>query len=437
MTLAEFKYLAANTSEGLITFGNYVSQFYWAEGYTAPNLNTYGSEIIILFNTYPGNIIRVDAIGLKIEDFPLELLEQVIAIDVHIPGYGPMINVQTADSDVPYRRVEKTVNGPYFIYAISPEDQRIIINSPTTGSEGFEEYTSDTILEYPSVSFLRRAEDYDLELAIIKARESNYQYRCDRVNPTPSSKTNPVNLPNILASAAPFAPVQDSNYTSTPWVNARYQGSKLDTATNTGTDPFLQGAFFQGAFFTKDVTDAYIENLVSTSTITYVDYFAIGALPTPAYTVESLNLKLSTNLTATGSILETTTADLPASNTNIVLGDLLQIDSGNTGNFSREVLRVNTPTPPGIYTPYEFLTRNVLLGETSKINTVRNYSNTSREEYIAGSTVYRIVPIQILQITKAKTITVEEGKMKIKGAEGILNISIDGYIVSGSTRAFI
>lgn len=437
MTLAEFKYLAANTTQGLISFGNYVAQFYWPSGYAAPNLNTYGSEIIILFNTYPGNVIRVDAIGLKIEDFPLELLEQVIAIDVHIPGGGPMLNVQTADSDVPYRRVEKTVNGPYFIYAFSPEDQRIIINSPTTGSEGFEEYTSDTILEYPSVSFLRKAENYDLELAITKARESNYQYKCDRVNPTPNSKTNPVNLPNILASAAPFATVQDSNYTSTPWVNARYQGSKLDTATNTGTDPFLQGAFFQGAFFTKDVTDAYIENLVSTSNITYVDYFAIGALPTPTYAVEPLNLKLSTDLTTTSSILETTTGELPASNTNIVLGDLLQLSDENTGDFSREVLRVAAPTPPGIYSPYEFLTRNALLGETSKINTVRSYSNTSREGYLAGSIVYRIVPIQILQITKAKTITVEEGKMKIKGAEGILNISIDGYIVSGSTRAFI
>lgn len=437
MTLAEFKYLAANTTQGLLTFGNYVTQLYWPSGYVAPSYGTYGNEVIILFNIYPGNVIRVDAIGLQISNFPLEVLEQVIAIDVNIPGVGPMQNVQTADSDVPYRRVEKTVNGPYFIYAFSPEDQRIAINSPTTGSEGYEEYSSLTVLEYPSVSFFRRAENYDLELIINKPRESNYQYKCDRVNPTPTSKTNPVNLPNILANAAPLATVQDSNYTSTPWVNARYQGSKLDTATNTGTDPFIQGAFFQGAFFTKDVTDSYIENLVSTGTITYIDYFAVSKLAAPAYTIESLNLKLTTPLASTGSILSTTTNSLPATDTKLVIGDLLQISAGDTGIFRNEVLRVTTPTPPGLYSPYEFLTKSTISGETSKIKTLRSYSNTPRTDYSVGDTVNRIVPVQILEIGRAKTTTVQEGKLKIKGTDGILNISIDGYIISGSTRAFI
>jgi hypothetical protein len=51
--------------------------------------------------------------------------------------------------------------------------------------------------------------------------------------------------------------------------------------------------------------------------------------------------------------------------------------------------------------------------------------------------VYRIVPIQIVQLGKAKTTPVEEGKIKIKGVEGILTISADGYIVSGSTRTVI
>ena len=100
MTLAEFKYLAANRTEGLITFGNYVTQLYWAQGYAAPGFLSYGNEIIILFNNYPGNIVRVDAIGLKLTDYTLELLEQVTAIDINIPGVGPIQNIQTIDSDV-------------------------------------------------------------------------------------------------------------------------------------------------------------------------------------------------------------------------------------------------------------------------------------------------------------------------------------------------
>jgi len=435
MTLSEFRYLAADTTLGLSTYGFYVSSSYLQSGYVIPAVG--GSEIIVLFNTYAGNVIKVDAIGVNIANYTLEELEQVTSINLHIPGLGPIISIPASDTDVPYVRVEKTVNGPYFIYAISPEERRPIIIQPTTGSLGYEEYRSDILLEYASITLIRKTGDYDLELAINRARESTHIYKCDRLNPTITSKTNPVNLANMLNNAAPFASIQDSNYTSTPWINARYEGSKIDTANNSGTDPFIKGTFFQGTFFTKDVTDTFIENLVTTGNITYLDYFAIGSLTTPAYAVQELNLKLSIDLASTGSVLNTSTTFLPASGINIAVGDLLQIVKENSGDFSSEILRVTTPTPPAIYYPYEFLVRSVVTGETSKINTTRNYSNTLREEYSLGSVLYRIVPIQIVELGKAKTTPVEEGKIKIKGVEGILNISADGYIVSGSTRTVI
>lgn len=435
MTLSEFKYLAADTTVGLSTLGFYVSSSYWSSSYSIPAVG--GSEIIVLFNTYAGSVVKVDAIGVRITDYTLEDLEQVTSIDLHIPGIGPIVNVPASDTDVPFVRIEKTVNGPYFIYAISPEDQRPIIIPPTTGSYGYEEYRSNVALEYASITLMRKTGDYDLELAINKARESIYTYKCDRVNPTPASKTNPINLSNILNNAAPLASVQDSNYTSTPWTNARYEGSKIDSTTNTGIDPFLQGTFFQGAFFTKEVTDAYIENLVKTGNITYIDYFAVGNQTTPAYIVESLNLAIATRTSYSSSIVDTVTANLPASNKDIVVGDLLQISDPNAGTFSNEVIRVANPTPPGLYYPYEFLIRSDTTGETSKINTLRNYTNTSRFDYAAKGVLFRIVPIQILQIDKAKTTAVQEGRIKVRGIDGILSISRDGYIVSGSTRTVI
>jgi len=435
MTLAEFKYLATDLTIGLSTLGSYVATTYWPSGYTIPSSG--GSEVIILFNTYAGGVIKVDAIGIKISNYTLEDLELVTSIDVHIPKAGGIVNVPVSDSDLPYRRVEKTVNGPYFIYAITPEDQRQVIIQPTTGSAGYEEYTSNVVLEYAKTSIVRSNSNYDIESPISRARESLYTYKCDRVNPTPSSKTNPVNLSNILNNAALPAGIQDSNYTSTPWINARYEGSKIDTNTNKGTDPLLQGAFFQGAFFTKDVTDAYIENLVDKGTIVYQDYFAVGRLATPGYVVEPLNLSISTRTSYSSSVIETVTINLPASNKDIAIGDLLQIGSTNGGGFNNEILRVTNPNPPALYSPYEFLIRSDISGETSKINTTRNYTNTSRADYNAGNIVYRIVPVQILQLDKAKTIPVQEGRIKIKGVDGILTTSIDGYIVSGSTRAFL
>lgn len=435
MTLAEFRYLAADTTLGLSTLGTYVSGAYWPSGYTIPAAG--GSEVIVLFNTYPGSIIRVDAVGVKVADYTLEDLEQVTAVDLHIPGLGPIVNVPASDTDVPYVRVEKTVNGPYFIWAISPEERRPIIIQPTTGSYGYEEYSSNLVLEYASITLMRKTGNYDLELPINRARESTYTYKCDRMNPTVISKTNPINLSNILNNAAPLASIQDSNYTSTPWINARYNGSRIDSTTNNGTDPFIKGTFFQGTFFAKDVTDAYIENLVTTGNITYIDYFAVGSLTTPAYAVQNLNLQLSTDLETTSSILDVVTAYLPPSNINIAVGDLLQIADINAGNFSNEILKVDNPTPPAIYYPYEFLLRSALTGETSKIKTQRDYTSVSRANYLAGNQVYRILPIQILELGKAKTTPVQEGRIKIKGVEGILSISADGYIVSGSTRMLL
>ena len=433
MTLAEFRYLAADTTQGLSVLGSYVLDGYWQSGYTTEG----GTDVIVLFNSYPGSIIRVDAIGVKVVDYTLEDLEQVTAIDLHIPGLGPIVNIPASDTDVPYIRVEKTVNGPYFIWAISPEERRPIIIQPTTGSYGYEQYNSNLVLEYASITLMRKTGDYDLELPINRARESTYTYKCDRMNPTLRSKTNPINLSNILNNAAPRASIQDSNYTSTPWINARYNGSKIDSTTNSGTDPFVKGTFFQGTFFIKEVTDAYIENLVTTGNITYVDYFAIGSLTTPAYAVQNLNLELSTELTTTSSILDTITSYLPSSNINVAVGDLLQITNPDTGDFSNEIIKVVDPTPPAIYYPYEFLLRSELTGETSKIKTQRDYTSVSRPSYLAGNQIYKVLPIQILELGKAKTTPVREGRIKIKGVEGILSISADGYIVSGSTRMVI
>ena len=115
----------------------------------------------------------------------------------------------------------------------------------------------------------------------------------------------------------------------------------------------------------------------------------------------------------------------------------MQIADQTTGNFSSEIIKVVNPTPPAIYYPYEFLVRSTLTGETSKIKTSRDYTSISRPNYLAGNILYKIVPIQILELGKAKTTPVQEGRIKIKGVEGILAISADGYIVGGSTRTVI
>ena len=69
---------------------------------------------------------------------------------------------------------------------------------------------------------------------------------------------NPKNYQAIVSRSAVKANVQDSNYTDTGLINARYDGSKLDSGSVVGDDPGLSFLRFGGSVHNDDADNATI-----------------------------------------------------------------------------------------------------------------------------------------------------------------------------------
>ena len=69
---------------------------------------------------------------------------------------------------------------------------------------------------------------------------------------------NPKNYQAIVSRSAVKANVQDSNYTDTGLINARYNGSKLDSGSVVGNDPGLSFLRFGGSIHNDDADNATI-----------------------------------------------------------------------------------------------------------------------------------------------------------------------------------
>ena len=69
---------------------------------------------------------------------------------------------------------------------------------------------------------------------------------------------NPKNYQAIVSRSAVKANIQDSNYTDTGLINARYDGSKLDSGSVVGDDPGLSFFRFGGSIHNDDADNATI-----------------------------------------------------------------------------------------------------------------------------------------------------------------------------------
>lgn len=403
MTLAEFKYLLTEDA-GILNSGNLV---------------------VTLFNQYPGSTTRIDAIALRItENRPLITLQNATLLSIQDTTDGSLYYLPVVSSLNPVRIIDKEVVENYYLYTISPENQRPIIQNPITGSDGIYDFIGNVIIEPVDspVAFLYN--DYNPFIGNVQEnRSSQYRSVSDRV----ASTLSPTNLASILADVAIKATVQDSNYSSTGWTNARYEGSKITTATNFGVDPILQGVSFQGALFSLTATDTYINNL-SDSDIKYSQYISSGELIEPRYVVEKTGLEASTTLAIGAEYLtfKNTSGDklLP-----IKVGDLLITSSSL---FQKEIVQVKNPST-AIYYPYEDISTDEF-GTTYTLYVQRGYDGTPQETLPSTSNLYRIVTTRIYNVATVGTETIQAGKVKVQGVDEILYTDLEGLVVSGSNR---
>jgi len=409
-----------------------IPEFKVAISDNSPGIGSPNTKVITLFNTSSATTSTIDAIAIRIGDTTVKELREATELTLQLPNVAEYLHVSLVSSTYPPRTVDTSIAYSYFVYEFYPPSQRRVITTPTTGSDGYQEGSVNYLLEPTGTTIRSSISDYSVLIGTVgESRESTYIVKADRSSiRTTGSLLNPINIGNIVNNTAEPADVQDSNYRSTPWRNSRYEGSKLATTNNGNIDPFIQGNFIEGAYFSKNSSDSYIKTLASGGNIEYTPYFSTGKLTIPRYVVEDLNLKLyGTAATSTTTSLQLSSSTSPF-NKQLVLGDLL-IFSGSSG-YSTEALRLSTPTG-STYTPYEFLSRTSTK-ETARILTLRGYSSTKRVAIPLGSACYRIVGTKLYNIVGSSILASKEGKIIIKGMDEVLYISTDGLVISGSAR---
>jgi len=402
------------------------------------------NRVLLNLNAY-GSRYRIDDIAIRVVD-NLTKLQQAISISLGLSGSQQVIYIPVNNSSTPVRVVDSrlidvvdaqgTNQGAYYLYSILTANQRVVVNNPNSI------YTSNVLIESPVGGNNQILQDYDVLSGNVQAsRESQFRVESDRSYRTATSNTNPVNMYSIVNNIAIPAKVQDSNYTATGWSNARYNGSRINTTTNFGTEPFLQGTFFEGAFFGKDITDTYILSVTDSQ---YSQYFYSGKLDSLQYTLEDLNIHVSEtgskSLTITASLLTNSTPQTPP----LFVGDLFRILeitgselSGRT--FSQEIFQMIAPT--GSQQNYPYINQQPLGNDYLWYMQIKNnYDSTPTTRWrtkIFSVThyfhdLYRIVPTRIYSIQGTTIQPTDQGKIKIKGTDTIVYINNDGYVLSGS-----
>lgn len=87
------------------------------------------------------------------------------------------------------------------------------------------------------------------------------------------SQINPKNFESIISRSADKANVQDSNYTDSGLVNARYVGTKLTSGSVVGNDPGLSFTQFGGSIHADDSDNTTISQINASERIIEQIYF--------------------------------------------------------------------------------------------------------------------------------------------------------------------
>lgn len=390
--------------------------------------------IITLFNTSSQDGLQstIDAIAIKTDTVDTEQLKQAKELTIRTPSGSGYIHIALQSSTLPRRTINTSIVDDYFVYEIYPPNQRQVIQTPITSSNGYWQENTAYILEPTEQTTRFAISDYNIIIGSIQeSRESQYTLKSDRSSTrTTGSLLNPLNIVSILADTAEPADIQDSNYSSKTWINPRYEGSKITTLTNGGTDPFIQGTFFEGAFFTSTVKDSSITSASIANTVAYKQNFSTGKLDIPKYVVEKLNLGTRVQYNPSASFLEVTSSATPL-NKDLVLGDILIFSS--SAGFSQEVLQLLPPTGSQTYFPYEYLIRTPTK-ETVQISVKRGSSSTKAQIIPINSQLYRVISTKAYDLVGTIITPVKQGKLLIRDTGDILSINSDGIVVSGSSR---
>ena len=248
----------------------------------------------------------------------------------------------------------------------------------------------------------------------LQNRTSTYIQQSDRVG----SGVSPTNLPEILQETATPAQIQDSNYSSTGWSNARYIGSSTDAQNYKGIPPAITARTFVGEQNPSSSANLLICSRSLTDRITSELLFT-GDQEVPSfegfvYTKYKLLQANSPTVTSLEYGLDTT----PETGS-IEIGSIL---AANDGTMLAERLRV-----VGI---------KLGTGGLPNVLTVtRGYLNTPTGSLPQNSKIMVVKPLRIFKVdnVSAKIINSTNSKIWVKDSKEILDTDEYGLVHSSSS----
>ena len=298
-------------------------------------------------------------------------------------------------------------NLDYFYFAVTPFPFTPTISSPTV-QVTFEPLILGGIYTY---------NDYNPIISnATENRQSVIYQQADRNN----SNLVPGNFKDILNLTAVPAQVQDSNYTSTGWTNARYNGSLTSAETYRGILPTVTGKIFSGEVYSSKVADSLIcSRSLSDRTITELLQTSAQELPqTASFNNESVYKLYEAVTTTTDKFIKVALVTNFQTKTPVEIGSVIKIDS--------EYLRIESINRVEDYDNVTYF---------YELKVVRGYLSSPAATHLINTLLYTTPTTRVFKFegTGTKVVNNANSKIWIKDSKQIIYTDGFGVIYSGST----
>jgi hypothetical protein len=300
----------------------------------------------------------------------------------------------------------------YYFDVLPPYDITGIVNSPT--------FTTRVAIS--TITFINAPNQYEFNA-------SGYSVLLNNVEDSRTSQYQYLGQTGVLAN------VQDSLYSSTGWINGRYEGSQTTQTGYLGISPTLAGKSFQGVYFPRTVTDAQIISQVAAGEVTSTEYLYTGqeSLPTYIPITGSYEVPFSISGLAVGTIPATDTIIPMVLRSGVALSTAIpQIDDVIQVTSSLELMKIKQIDS---YADNGEFTRPLY-----KLTVERGYNYTTPQPIVTNAGSFLAPPINlvnpslIFKLQGNKVQGAQRGKLQVQTSGEILHIDRFGFVLSGSNQ---
>ena len=303
-------------------------------------------------NIWYNDVVPLTVYGLTVPVFDqngndsTQLLLTTQQINVTLNGYNYTFVIQSRSSrTVPFESGGESYEVTYYFFEITPVTITQIADDPPILYSKLVIVVPDTT----NSSFF--GGDYDALLNNVQDnRQSTNIMVADRyeIKGGPGS-LNPTNIDDLISLTAQKADIQDSNYSTTGWINGRYEGTPTDSRTYGGLDSALTGKPFEGSYYPTSITTESINNQIANNTIIYTEYLSTSQDDLPSIPDSPVQTKYYIpNGAVADNSTSLTTAALPgdiSTYLDIYIGDIITMGNGLAQDTYTEYMRVNNIRP--------------------------------------------------------------------------------------------